>query len=119
MPPSPEAFQVLRQRCEEFLVYPNLVSSTLPCLSTSMSKPIVLVLGAGPGLGQNTATDFSGKGWRVASASRSRKDQFLDNGQLELHIDVTDLESTENAFHRVKAFFGESPSVVVYNGRGD
>lgn len=52
----------------------------------------------------------------VASASRSRKDQLLDNGHLELHVDVPDLASTENVFDQVKAFVEESPSVVIYNG---
>ena len=82
-----------------------------------MTNPVVLILGAGPGLGQYTARVFAEKAWRVASASRIRKDQLLENGQLDLHVDVTDPESTENVFYKVKRFFGECPTVVIYNGR--
>lgn len=82
-----------------------------------MTKPVVLILGAGPGLGQYTAKVFTEKAWRVASASRSRKDQLIHDEKLDLHVEFTDANSTENVFHKVENFFGEYPTAVIYNGR--
>ncbi|KAH8679103.1 hypothetical protein BGZ60DRAFT_555786, partial [Tricladium varicosporioides] len=82
----------------------------------SIIKPIVLILGAGPSLGHYTATVFAEKSWRVASASRSCKDQLLDSRHLDLHVDFTDLNSAENVLYKVKRLFGEFPTVFIYNG---
>lgn len=81
-----------------------------------MSNLLYSLLEQVQGWGRGPLSVFAGKGWMVASASRSRKDQLLDNGHLELHVDVPDLASTENVFDQVKAFVEESPSVVIYNG---
>lgn len=49
-------------------------------------------------------------------ASRSRQEKMLGPERLDLCVDLSDLDSTSNVFHKIRDFFGEPPTVVVYNG---
>lgn len=81
----------------------------------SSDSPILLVLGAGPNVGQSVAKAFHGKGYRVALTSRTHSNREASNGFLNIVSDLSDPESVTQAFARVKEELG-IPSVVVYNG---
>ncbi|CAI7606797.1 unnamed protein product [Penicillium bialowiezense] len=80
----------------------------------SATSPVILILGAGPNIGINVARIFGSKGYKVALASRSLKDQDSTSDQLNIPSDFSDPNSIVDAFSKVKAVFG-IPSVVVYN----
>lgn len=79
------------------------------------SSPIVLILGAGPNIGQAVARTFVAKGYKVALASRSLDETKGTESQLDISSDFTKSDGVVNAFEKVKKVFG-IPSVVVYNG---
>ncbi|KEF63605.1 uncharacterized protein A1O9_01583 [Exophiala aquamarina CBS 119918] len=78
------------------------------------SKPILLVLGAGPNIGIHVSKFFAGRGYKVALASRS-KPSFDGGQELHIPVDLSNPENVPGVFEAVRAKFGESPSVVVYN----
>jgi NAD(P)-dependent dehydrogenase (short-subunit alcohol dehydrogenase family) len=80
-----------------------------------MSAPVILILGAGPGIGQSVAEAFAKKGYKVALAARSMQNGTGEDGYLRLQIDFTKPENIAQAFSKVKEEFG-IPTVVVYNG---
>ena len=82
-----------------------------------MSKvsPIILILGAGPNIGQSVARAFRAKGYRVALAARRVTEANNTADEIYIQSDFTDASSVVNAFSKVKASLG-IPSVVVYNG---
>lgn len=77
-------------------------------------KPLLLVFGFGPGLGEALASTFGAAGYRVAGASRSAEtDQSLEAFQ-HYSCDVTDAGSVEHCVSQIVGDLGP-PSVVVYN----
>lgn len=80
------------------------------------TSPVILILGAGPNIGQHVARVFAAKGYRVALAARRAKE--ADNTPNEVHIpsDFSDPNSVVDVFSKVKTLLG-IPSVVVYNGQ--
>ena len=82
----------------------------------SSKAPVILIFGAGPNVGQHVARAFSAKGYKVALASRSLKEEESTADQVHITSDVSDPESIAGVFSKVKASLG-LPSVVVYNGR--
>ena len=76
--------------------------------------PVILILGAGPNIGQTTARLFADKGYKVALAARSVNNSD-DEGQLNIQADFSKTDDVINVFRRVKESLG-IPSVVVYNG---
>ena len=86
-----------------------------------MSKSIV-VIGAGPGLGNAVARKFGKEGYEVALVSRSQdnldgyKKEFeeLDIPVMVYSADVTDIPSYDKVVDRIQADLGD-PDVVVYN----
>lgn len=82
-----------------------------------MSDAVVLILGAGPNIGRHVASTFAAKGYRVATAARSKEDKLSQDGRMmELLVDLADPHAVAGVFVRVKAAWGVPPSVVVYNG---
>jgi NAD(P)-dependent dehydrogenase (short-subunit alcohol dehydrogenase family) len=79
------------------------------------SAPIVLILGAGPNIGQHVARAFAAKGYRIALSSRSSSDLTLQPDDLHIPADLSQPSSVPVIFSSVKAKFGASPSVVIYN----
>lgn len=77
---------------------------------------VVLILGAGPNIGQAVARNFASKGYKVALASRSLKEADSTDTQLNISTDLTNTDDVVNAFTKVTKVFG-IPSVVVYNGK--
>jgi NAD(P)-dependent dehydrogenase (short-subunit alcohol dehydrogenase family) len=80
-----------------------------------MSKPIALILGAGPRVGASVAATFASKGYQVAVASRKGTGDKTPEGYLSLAADLTKPDSVPKLFDSVKASFGAVPAVVVYN----
>ena len=79
-------------------------------------SPVVLVLGAGPNIGQAVARTFTSKGYKVALAARSLKEADSTDNQLNIPSDFSKTDDVVNAFTKVKKVFG-IPSVVIYNGK--
>jgi NAD(P)-dependent dehydrogenase (short-subunit alcohol dehydrogenase family) len=77
--------------------------------------PIILILGAGPNIGQAVARTFAAKGYRVALAARSVKEADNTDNLLNISSDFSKTEDVVNAFEQTKKTFG-IPSVVIYNG---
>ncbi|KAJ5666623.1 hypothetical protein N7462_011032 [Penicillium macrosclerotiorum] len=80
-------------------------------LSTS---PVVLILGAGPNIGQSIARAFAARGYKVALSARSLKDEDSSSNQVTICSDLSDPQSVIKVFSKVKESLGV-PSVVVYN----
>lgn len=80
------------------------------------TSPIILILGSGPNIGHHVARAFAAKGYKVALASRSLKEEGSNAEQVHISADLSDPHSVEGIFSKVKASLGV-PSVVVYNGK--
>lgn len=80
------------------------------------TSPVILILGAGPNIGQAVARIFASKGYRVALASRSLKEVDSTENELNITCDFANSDDVVTAFKKVKKVFG-IPSVVVYNGK--
>ncbi|KAJ5604264.1 hypothetical protein N7537_007220 [Penicillium hordei] len=78
------------------------------------ASPVILILGSGPNIGQHVARAFAGKGYKVALASRSLKEEDSNEDQVYISADLSDPHSVKDIFSKVKASLG-LPSVVVYN----
>lgn len=81
------------------------------------NSPVALVLGAGANIGQHVGRAFAAKGYRVALAARSLKEEDSNGDQLHIKSDFSDPDSITEVFSKVKSKFG-APHVVVYNGTG-
>ena len=81
----------------------------------STASPVILILGAGPNIGQSVAQAFAAKGYRVALAARRATEAHNTADEIHVQSDFTDPGSVINAFSQAKASLG-IPSVVVYNG---
>lgn len=79
-------------------------------------SPVVLILGAGPNIGQAVTRTFASKGYKVAIAARSLKEADSTENQLNIPSDFSKTDDVVNAFTKVKKLFG-IPSVVIYNGK--
>ncbi|KAL8667998.1 MAG: hypothetical protein Q9168_007135 [Polycauliona sp. 1 TL-2023] len=77
------------------------------------SSPVILILGAGPKIGQSVADAFVAKGYKVALASRTAKGESTKD-QVHFPTDLSDPKSIADLFSKVKEQLG-NPSVVVYN----
>ncbi|KAJ4415142.1 hypothetical protein N0V82_007512 [Gnomoniopsis sp. IMI 355080] len=80
-----------------------------------MSRPVLLVLGAGPGIGLFCARLFSAKGYKVALTSRSRAEGIDEDGYLNIRLDLADTKGIQAAFAKVSESLG-IPHVVIFNG---
>ncbi|TAQ90334.1 hypothetical protein B7494_g1350 [Chlorociboria aeruginascens] len=78
------------------------------------TSPVILILGAGPNIGQAVARTFASKGYKVALAARSLREADSTDNQLNITSDFANPDDVVNAFTRVKKVLG-IPSVVVYN----
>jgi len=78
------------------------------------TSPIILILGAGPNIGQHVARAFAAKGYKVGLAARRVKEADNNTDQVNIPSDLSDPNSVVNAFSKVKELLG-LPSVVIYN----
>jgi NAD(P)-dependent dehydrogenase (short-subunit alcohol dehydrogenase family) len=87
-----------------------------------MTKPLIVVVGAGPGVGFAVAKKFGAQGFRVVLVSRNQEKLNLSAEELRgegieasgVSADASDTASLQAAFNRIKRDFG-SPDVLVYN----
>jgi NAD(P)-dependent dehydrogenase (short-subunit alcohol dehydrogenase family) len=86
--------------------------------SNNPLSPVLLILGAGPRIGQSVANAFAAKGYRVAVAARSLSPENSTADKLFIKADLSDPASISDIFAKVKELFGP-PSVVVYNGSSE
>ena len=77
---------------------------------------VILILGSGARVGQHVAEAFREKGYKIASASRSAKEESGTSESIQIAADFSNPESVAQVFAKVKASLGV-PSVVVYNGK--
>jgi NAD(P)-dependent dehydrogenase (short-subunit alcohol dehydrogenase family) len=82
------------------------------------TKPVILILGAGPRIGTSVAEKFFSNGYNVTVASRSGTGTRTDKGFLSLKADFAKPDSIPALFDAVQAEFQTPPSVVVYNAAG-
>ncbi|ORY25565.1 putative short chain type dehydrogenase [Naematelia encephala] len=78
------------------------------------TPPVILILGAGPNIGQAVARTFAYHGYKVAVAARSIKAADSTDNQLNIPSDFSKTSDVINAFAQTKSRFGV-PSVVIYN----
>jgi NAD(P)-dependent dehydrogenase (short-subunit alcohol dehydrogenase family) len=81
-----------------------------------MSKPIAFIIGAGKRIGASTAEVLQSKGYRVALAARSLKQEDSTDDELHLSVDLSNPDSIAPAFTSLRKQWGE-PSVIFYNGK--
>jgi NAD(P)-dependent dehydrogenase (short-subunit alcohol dehydrogenase family) len=79
------------------------------------SNSVVIILGAGPRIGQSLAEKFASDGYKIVVASRTGTNTTNDKGFLSLKADFSKPESIPTLFDAVKVEFNTAPSVVVYN----
>lgn len=87
-----------------------------------MSKKLIVVIGAGPGIGNHVAKKFGDNNFRVVLVSRNQEalNQYVEelkSQDIEAYSVVADAASTESvevAFAQIKKAFG-SVDVLVYN----
>ncbi|GLA02162.1 hypothetical protein AnigIFM60653_001562 [Aspergillus niger] len=79
------------------------------------SRPVALILGAGPGIGSSVAAAFANKGYQVAIASRKGTGSKISEGFLSLSADFANPDSVPALFNAVKSTFNAAPNVVIYN----
>lgn len=80
------------------------------------TSPVILILGAGPNIGQAVARTFASGGYKVALAARSLNEGDSTDNQLNITSDFANPDDVVDAFEKVNKVFG-IPSVVVYNGK--
>ena len=80
-----------------------------------MAHRVALILGAGPNVGFSVAKAFAAQGYKVAIASRSKRDDADIKQYLHIQADFSEPSSIENIFATVISELGH-PSVVIYNG---
>lgn len=80
--------------------------------------PVILILGSGPNVGQHVTRAFAAKGYQVALASRTLKEEDSTADQVNISSDLSEPNSVIGLFSKVRASLG-IPSVVVYNGKYD
>jgi hypothetical protein len=84
-------------------------------LLSSMSRPVILILGAGANIGAHVAQTFARNGYQVALAARKLSDGQSEDGYMHIKSDFSNADSIVKAFEKVTKAFGP-PSVVVFNG---
>lgn len=105
----------LRQSHSNSLSVQRLKPHTLTQDTADMTKPIALIIGAGKNIGAGTAKALQSKGYRVALAARSLKQEDSTNDRLLLSLDLSKPNSVGPAFASLREQWGE-PSLVFYNG---
>lgn len=64
------------------------------------TSPVVLILGAGPNIGQAVARTFASKGSKVALAACSLEEADTSDNQLNIQSDFANSDDIVNAFQR-------------------
>jgi NAD(P)-dependent dehydrogenase (short-subunit alcohol dehydrogenase family) len=81
----------------------------------SARSPVALILGAGSNVGDHVGRAFAAKGYKIALAARSVKEEDSTSDKLLVRGDFADPESITSIFTKVQSQLGV-PHVVIYNG---
>lgn len=106
-------------RYVHYYFYPSplaVILSEEAMLIQMASRRVVLILGAGPRVGQSVAEQFSQNGYEVAMVGRSLPSGVSTEGYLNLQADLSDPDAIPSIFSAVQVQFGV-PNIVVYNGQ--
>ncbi|KAJ9134283.1 short-chain dehydrogenases protein [Pleurostoma richardsiae] len=79
-----------------------------------MSSPVALILGAGANIGHHVGKAFAARGYKIALAARSLKEDESTSDQMNIQSDFSDPDSVVAAFEKVTSRLG-APHVVIYN----
>jgi NAD(P)-dependent dehydrogenase (short-subunit alcohol dehydrogenase family) len=80
------------------------------------TKPVALILGAGPNIGSALTSSLAKLNYRIATASRSGTNSINPTtGILTLQADFATPTSIPSLFSAVLKEYGTAPSVVVWN----
>jgi len=79
-----------------------------------VSNKVILILGAGPRVGQQVAKKFAAQGYKVALTSRKGTRGTSPEGYLSIPGDLSDPKIVPGIFEQVTKEFG-APSTIVYN----
>ena len=88
-------------------------------MSTQATR-VVLVTGAGSGIGEATAKEFASRGWRVVAsdvnveAAKETAHEIGDGDSVAVELDVTDLDSVERGVQGALEW-GQSIDALVNN----
>lgn len=67
------------------------------------TSPVILILGAGPNIGQHVARAFASKGYKVALAARRAREVDNTADQINITGDLSDSNDVVNVFQKAKA----------------
>ncbi|OQU93780.1 hypothetical protein CLAIMM_00252 [Cladophialophora immunda] len=83
-------------------------------MAVVVPNPVVLLLGAGPNIGDAVVREFSANKFRVAAVSRSREEGIDSAGVLNITADLSNPDEVPTIFTKVEAYWGV-PTIVIYN----
>jgi 2-keto-3-deoxy-L-fuconate dehydrogenase len=90
------------------------------CAMSTQATRVVLVTGAGSGIGEATAKEFASRGWRVVAsdvnvdAAKETAHEIGDGDSVAVELDVTDLASVERGVQEALEW-GQSIDALVNN----
>lgn len=91
-------------------------------MSTSPTKPTVVITGASAGIGRALAHEYARRGWRVGLVARRREaleqlsEALGSSDTIVRSLDVDDLENVEPVLHALFAELGRVDLVIVNAG---
>src|ERR1700761_3853295 len=83
-------------------------------MALTSSRPVVLLLGGGPNIGEAVTKHFTEQQFRVAVVSRSRQDGIGHDGVLNISADLSNPAVVATIFNTVETQW-DPPTVVIYN----
>ena len=81
----------------------------------SQPAPVVLVYGAGKGVGSAVLKQFRSKGWKTAATVREDREEHKAIADVAVSADFASVDSIGKAYTDVETKLG-TPNAVVYNG---
>ncbi|KAH6654704.1 hypothetical protein BKA67DRAFT_536008 [Truncatella angustata] len=84
------------------------------------SSPILLILGAGSGVGTAVTERFAKLGYKIALVSRrnSSPPSVTSEGYLSIRADLADVDAYKSIYDSIRETFGGVPNVIVFNAYG-
>lgn len=90
----------------------STASYSSPVQTSKPAKPVVLITGAGGGLGQGLVREFAAQGWRVAAAYYRANPHGETQQVWPVQLDVTDRAQAEEVLRRSLDLWGRIDVLV-------